>query len=122
MVSGLAARFCAGDGAAGQAMANNETSALLLAMVTPRRRVKRRPTLPGCVSGSRTIGLAEVVAHVRHREGAVLLRGDLEVVRLAVVHRRRRRLLSLRRRIPLPDRDRGVRLIDLVGDERARPR
>src|SRR6188474_3618306 len=115
MVSGRAARFCASAGAARHTSANTETSARLRVIKTSRYAVeadlRSAPTidLPGRVGHAWPIRLAEVVAHIGDRERPVLLRGDLEVVRLAVVHRRRRRLLPLRRRRPGGDGKGSVR-------------
>src|SRR5207302_6950575 len=73
---------------------------------------------PGCFF----VSLAEAVARVRYREGAILLRRELNPVGHAIMCRRRwRAWSSLRRRHRSNGHD-GLRVIDGVGDEHSRLR
>src|SRR2546425_9863964 len=67
--------------------------------------------------GLRPVAFAEAIACIRYREDTVLLRGDLEVIRFSVVLRRRRRLLTLRRRWQWRHGHRVLLLVDQIRDE-----
>src|SRR5438067_13514656 len=67
--------------------------------------------------GLRPVALAETIAWIRHCEDAILLRGNLEVVRFPVVLRRRRRLLTLRRNRQWRHGHRVLLLVDHIRDE-----
>ena len=78
------------------------------------------PSIPhgsSAAAQSRLVRLGEAVTSVGHCEDAVLLRGDLEVIRLPVVLRCGRGLLALRRRRNWRQRHRLLLLVERVGDK-----
>src|SRR5260370_5791256 len=77
----------------------------------------------GSLVGSRSfrfVRLAETIAGIRHRESAVLLCRDLEIVSSAVVLGRWRSLLPLRRRLDRSYRRGGQGFVEQIRDEHAR--
>ena len=66
------------------------------------------------------IPLTETVPRIGYREGPILLGGNLDVIRFAVVFRSRRSLLALRRVHRRRNGHRRLRLIEFIRDKHSR--